>query len=100
MAASGRIEVSFQGYMWEYSGQQRDLPQNPANLARRHAAVCEMLVYHVVALLFAALGDGGIGITTMVCGPPCMWVVLRIMVPFWIPVKLRQLIFRVPKEGL
>ena len=28
-----------------------------------------------------------------------MWVVVRIMVPFWIPIIVRHLIFRVPKKG-
>ena len=29
----------------------------------------------------------------------CVWVVVKIMVPFWIPIILRDLIFRVPKKG-
>ena len=28
-----------------------------------------------------------------------MWVVVKIMVPFWIPIIIRHLIFRVPKKG-
>ena len=28
-----------------------------------------------------------------------MWVVVKIMVPFWIPIIIRQLIFGVPKKG-
>ena len=28
-----------------------------------------------------------------------MWVVVKVMVPFWIPSILRHQIFRVPKEG-
>ena len=28
-----------------------------------------------------------------------MWVVVKIMVPFWVPVFLRHLLFRVPKMG-
>ena len=27
------------------------------------------------------------------------WVVIKIMVPFWIPIIIRHLIFRVPKKG-
>ena len=29
----------------------------------------------------------------------CMWVVVKIMVPFWIPIIIRHLIFMVPKKG-
>ena len=28
-----------------------------------------------------------------------IWVVVKIMVPFWIPVVIRPLIFGVPKKG-
>ena len=28
-----------------------------------------------------------------------IWVVVKIMVPFWIPIIVRHLIFRVPKKG-
>ena len=28
-----------------------------------------------------------------------IWVVVKIMVPFWIPIIIRPLIFRVPKKG-
>ena len=28
-----------------------------------------------------------------------MWVVVKIMVPFWVPIAIRHLIFRVPKKG-
>ena len=28
-----------------------------------------------------------------------IWVVVKIMVPFWIPIIIRHLIFRVPKKG-
>ena len=28
-----------------------------------------------------------------------IWVVAKIMVPFWIPIIIRHLIFRVPKKG-
>ena len=35
--------------------------------------------------------------TRGVCG--YIWVVLKIMVPFWIPIIIRPLIFRVPKKG-
>ena len=27
------------------------------------------------------------------------WVVVKIMVPFWVPIVIRHLIFRVPKKG-
>ena len=27
------------------------------------------------------------------------WVVVKIMVPFWIPIIIRHLLFRVPKNG-
>ena len=27
------------------------------------------------------------------------WVVVKIMVPFWVPIIIRHLIFRVPKTG-
>ena len=29
----------------------------------------------------------------------CIWVVVKIMVPFWVPIIIRPLIFRVPKKG-
>ena len=29
----------------------------------------------------------------------CMWEVAKIMVPFWIPIIMRHLIFSVPKKG-
>ena len=29
-----------------------------------------------------------------------IWVVVKIMVPFWIPIIIRHLIFGVPKKGL
>ena len=29
----------------------------------------------------------------------CIWVVVKIMVPFWVPITIRHLIFRVPKKG-
>ena len=29
-----------------------------------------------------------------------IWVVVKIMVPFWVPFVIRHLIFRVPKKGL
>ena len=28
-----------------------------------------------------------------------IWVVVKIMVPFWVPIIIRHLIFRVPKRG-
>ena len=28
-----------------------------------------------------------------------MWVVIKIMVPFWVPIIIRPLIFRVPQKG-
>ena len=28
-----------------------------------------------------------------------IWVVVKIMVPFWVPIIVRHLIFRVPKKG-
>ena len=28
-----------------------------------------------------------------------IWLVVKIMVPFWIPIIIRHLIFRVPKKG-
>ena len=28
-----------------------------------------------------------------------MWVVVKIMVPFWVPIIARHLLFRVPKKG-
>ena len=28
-----------------------------------------------------------------------MWVVVKMMVPFWIPIIIRHLILRVPKKG-
>ena len=28
-----------------------------------------------------------------------IWVVVKIMVPFWVPIIIRHLIFRVPKKG-
>ena len=33
------------------------------------------------------------------CPSIYIWVVVRIMVPFWIPIIIRDLIFRVPKKG-
>ena len=32
-------------------------------------------------------------------GPEYTWVVVKIMVPFWIPIIIRHLLFRVPKKG-
>ena len=32
-------------------------------------------------------------------GSPNMWVVVKIMVPFWVPIIIRHLLFRVPKKG-
>ena len=29
----------------------------------------------------------------------CIWVVVKIMVPFWVPIIIRHLIFRVPQKG-
>ena len=29
-----------------------------------------------------------------------VWLVGKIMVPFWVPIMIRPLIFRVPKKGL
>ena len=31
-------------------------------------------------------------------GHGCLWVVVKIMVPFWIPIIIRHLIFRDPKR--
>ena len=31
--------------------------------------------------------------------PGSMWVVVKIMVPFWVPTIIRHLLFRVPKKG-
>ena len=31
--------------------------------------------------------------------PLSNWVVVKIMVPFWVPIIVRHLIFRVPKKG-
>ena len=31
--------------------------------------------------------------------PGSIWMVVKIMVPFWIPIIIRHLIFRVPKKG-
>ena len=28
------------------------------------------------------------------------WVVVKVMVPFWVPIIIRHLLFRVPKKGL
>ena len=28
-----------------------------------------------------------------------IWVVVKMMVPFWVPIIVRHLIFRVPKKG-
>ena len=28
-----------------------------------------------------------------------IWVVVKIMAPFWVPIIIRHLLFRVPKEG-
>ena len=30
---------------------------------------------------------------------PSIWVVVKIMVPFWIPILIRHLMFRAPKKG-
>ena len=35
---------------------------------------------------------------SLACGS-CMWVVVKIMVHFWVPIIIRHLIFRVPKKG-
>ena len=34
-----------------------------------------------------------------ICRCRGIWVVVKIMVPFWIPSIIRPLIFRVPKKG-
>ena len=31
--------------------------------------------------------------------PAGMWVFVKIMVPFWVPIKIRHLVFRVPQKG-
>ena len=36
--------------------------------------------------------------TNNVC-PDAIWVVVKIMVPFWVPSIIRHIIFRVPKKG-
>ena len=28
-----------------------------------------------------------------------IWVVVKIMVPFWVPIRIRHLLFRLPKKG-
>ena len=33
------------------------------------------------------------------CRTGIMWVVVKIMVPFWVPNTVRHLLFRVPKKG-
>ena len=35
----------------------------------------------------------------MECAASGTWVVVKIMVPFWVPFIIRHLIFRVPKKG-
>ena len=32
------------------------------------------------------------------CEFACAWVVVKIMVPFWVPIIIRHLLFRVPKK--
>ena len=32
-------------------------------------------------------------------GSGSIWVVVKIMVPFWVPIIIRHLIFRVPRKG-
>ena len=31
--------------------------------------------------------------------PSIIWVVVKIMVPFWVPIIIRHLLFRVPQKG-
>ena len=31
--------------------------------------------------------------------PGHIWVVVKIMAPFWVPIIIRHLLFRVPKKG-
>ena len=31
--------------------------------------------------------------------PQLLWVVVKIVVPFWVPIIIRHLIFKVPKKG-
>ena len=37
-------------------------------------------------------------VSTRLCTKKQTWVVVKIMVPFWIPIIIRHLIFRVPKK--
>ena len=41
-------------------------------------------------------GDGDLALTRV---SKLYWVVVKIMVPFWVPIKIRHLIFRVSKKG-
>ena len=59
-----------------------------------------------VRLLFTWLGYLESVLTTYdtTMKSPCLatsdtWVVVKIMVPFWVPIIIRHLIFRVPKKG-
>ena len=56
--------------------------------------------YRYWAIILPTLG--GLGrekAASQVCHEPSTWVVVKIMVPFWVPVIIRHLLFRVPKKG-
>ena len=41
----------------------------------------------------------GVSIRFRTIQSSAMWVVVKIMVPFWVPIIIRHLLFRVPKKG-
>ena len=43
--------------------------------------------------IFLIMGNAGF------CPSAVLWVVVKIMVPFWVPNIVRHLFFRVPKKG-
>ena len=65
-------------------------PINSSNfegiMGRRGGAILQM------NSLVAAAGKGNSSYSIT-------WVVVKIMVPFWVPIIIRHLIFRVPKIG-
>ena len=59
-------------------------------LNQRLAPLRMHLPSRTAAPILTGVGNNGI------CSMGTVWVVVKIMVPFWIPIIIRHLIFRVP----
>ena len=40
-----------------------------------------------------------LGMVVAYMGLPGIWVIVKIMVPVWVPIIIRHLLFKVPKKG-